>query len=706
MSLPRLRLSTKSIVLISLVALVLGGAWLGYYTGGVAISNRTSTGLDSSAALKGAADASASLQDKLTRYLKAGDSSALDDLLPLGITDVSGRGGHGLNRQVRSHGHWFPVFDLSGLTNIDSPDAGGVRLSEIPLQILSPHPDPVRVQEWMAHRFVAVGGVQPYSWTLSIEGDSSGFTLDATTGELKGMSDRPLNLPMNVYVRDAEGTEVSAATTLVIASEEPLEILTTTIPEGTPGQPYQTALTGNGGAQPYVWTLTLGPPGWTCDRDTGVITGTFDKPAEHELRVTLSDSVTQVDRSFVALAKGGLDIVTPSLLPPAAPGAQYSGTFEAMGGTPPYRWMLIGGQLPSGWSVSEDGHLSGQSPEMEARFEFQIQVTDANGLTFEKMFQIPISNGLLVIPSREKAGLAWQYEAMRTTLGVPVSSVSLKRNGTEIYRGTGTNVVDRGLRTGTSYSYELIAITTDGRWLPYAAAVTKILPMNRARAVMGESGDPYADRVAVFAPLSAAGYGSAHVPMNVTGPPDGASTYAPAHLPNHVLSLHANTSGGGSIVLEFTDNIVESATGPDFTVFENVFFRDNDPNKRFMEPAVVEVALFEGQWHRFPCRVNVSAEGEGNLSQPAYYSQGFAGVNATTGDDPTDPTRSGGDSFDTASLGRPDLQWYRYIRLIGTGDQAMRDSAGRPIRHTSENFSLTGVGSSGFDLDAVTAVNY
>jgi hypothetical protein len=705
MTSPRLRSSTQKFILAFLLAMVLGGAWVGYYTGGVAVSSR-STDSSSSVALKGAADSTSSLQDKLARFLKRGESTALDDLLPLGITEVSGRGGHGLNRQVRSHGHWFPVFDLSGLTNLDSPLEGGLRLNQVPLMIMTPHPDPVRVEEWMNHRFVAIGGMPPYSWSMKIEGNASGFTLNATTGELTGMSDQPISLPMNVYVRDAEGTEASAATTLVIASADPLEILTTILPEGTPGQSYQAPLAGSGGAQPYVWTLTLAPPGWACDRDSGVITGTFDKPGEHELRVSLSDSVTQVDRSFVVMAKGGLDIVTPSLLAPAAPGAQYSGTFEAEGGVKPYRWMLIGGQLPSGWSVSEDGHLSGLAPEVATRFEFQIQVTDANGLTFDKMFQIPISDGLLVIPSREKAGLAWQYEAMRSALGAPVNSVSLKRNGIEIYRGTGTNVVDRGLRIGESYSYELTAITTDGQWLPYAAAITKILPMNRTRGVPGESGDPYADRVAVFTPLSAGGYGSANVPSNVTGPPDGASTYAPAYLPNHVLSLHAHASGGGSIVLEFTDNIVESATGPDFTVFENVFFRDNDPNKRFMEPAVVEVALFEGQWHRFPCRVSASAEGEANLTQPAYYSQGFAGVNATTGDDPTDPTRSGGDSFDTAALGRPDLQWYRFIRLISTGDQAMRDSAGRPIRHTSENFSLSGTGSSGFDLDAVTAVNY
>jgi hypothetical protein len=177
-------------------------------------------------------------------------------------------------------------------------------------------------------------------------------------------------------------------------------------------------------------------------------------------------------------------------------------------------------------------------------------------------------------------------------------------------------------------------------------------------------------------------------------------------LPSHVVSLHASKSGGGSIVLEFTNNIIESGNGLDFTLFENVFFITNDPKRRFMEPAIVEVALHEDEWHRFPCRVQIAADGSIDLKQPTYYTSGFTGVNATTGDDPTDPTRSGGDSFDLANLGRPDLTWIRFIRIIATGDLVLRDSTGIPISHTSENSALNGRASSGFDLDAASAVNY
>ncbi|MCB1209582.1 MAG: hypothetical protein KDK97_09660, partial [Verrucomicrobiales bacterium] len=129
------------------------------------------------------------------------------------------------------------------------------------------------------------------------------------------------------------------------------------------------------------------------------------------------------------------------------------------------------------------------------------------------------------------------------------------------------------------------------------------------------------------------------------------------------------------------------------------------PNKRFMEPAVVEVALFEGEWYRFPTSVNPPADGAVNLANPAYYVQGFAGINATTGDDPTDPNRSGGDSFDLDALRVPDLSWVRFIRITSTGDRVRLDDGGIPIQHTATNNALSGAGSSGFDLDAAAAVH-
>ena len=58
------------------------------------------------------------------------------------------------------------------------------------------------------------------------------------------------------------------------------------------------------------------------------------------------------------------------------------------------------------------------------------------------------------------------------------------------------------------------------------------------------------------------------------------------------------------------------------------------------------------------------------------------------------------------ALGAPDLKWIRYIRIQSTGDNALRDTAGQLIEHRRDLSATSGNGSSGFDLDAVSAVNY
>lgn len=688
-----------------LAALVAGGAfwvfWGGsspsFQRGGTATTRTGSHGQTGHGALHEGAD----------RFLRRGDSSLLDSLLPQGITEISGSGGKGLNRQVRAHGLWFPVFNLSKAGPEGAMSAAGVQLTQVPLMITNPHPPPGVVHEPLEHVFTAVGGVPPYQWAVEMPEEADGFQLDSTTGAFSGLSESPLQAAMNVYVTDAAGAQASAATTLAIGSSTPLQLLTTSLPAGTVGQEYNAALRAEGGTPPYTWSLETLSTGWTCAPSTGAVTASLTSPGEHDLHITLADMKSSVQSTLKVRVSEGLEITTPSPLPPAAPGSGYSGTFEAMGGTPPYRWALSAGSLPAGWILNADGSLAGTAPPSEAQHEFSVEVTDADGRTYQKPYELSISRGLLAIPSREKCGLAWSYNAMERTLGAKVAGASLRRNGLEIYRGTNNNWVDRNLPTGTFCNYELTALTTDGRALAYASAVATIVPITMQRAKEGVSGDPYADRVVSFSPLSAQGYGAASLPANVLGPPDGSSTFTPAHLPQHLVSLHASTSGGGAIVLEFTNNILESGPGLDVTVFENVIFQGNDPNKRFMEPAVIEVALFEGEWHRLPFRVTLPAEGgTPDLKQPAYYAQGFAGVNATTGEDPTDPTRSGGDSFDLSSAGAASLTWFRFIRLRATGDQVLLDAAGLPVRHTSENAALSGTGSSGFDLDAISAINF
>ena len=180
-------------------------------------------------------------------------------------------------------------------------------------------------------------------------------------------------------------------------------------------------------------------------------------------------------------------------------------------------------------------------------------------------------------------------------------------------------------------------------------------------------GDPWADSVVAFSPGPGAGFGEPYFPGNVLGPPDSmATSTSPSSSPRELLSLGT----GGSIILEFIDNIIVDKEGPDFTVFENPFYIGGDTTKSYAETGIVAVSQDGIDFIEFPYDPKTFA--------------GLAGVTPTNGAaDPTDPTVSGGDSFDLAEVGLPSA---RFVRVTDA-DSLVQDSG------------------PSFDLDAIVAIH-
>ncbi|MCB1234904.1 MAG: hypothetical protein KDM91_07515 [Verrucomicrobiae bacterium] len=659
----------------------------------------------------------------------AGAEAALLNRLGVDVSAAEGSGGEGIHRSVRHRGVWFPVF-APGRAGADA-DTDESGKNEPSLYIASPSPPRYRVGEEIGYRFEAVGGAPPYEWR--IEPGLDGFAIDSGTGWFSGKSDTPLAAPLGVFVRDAAGAEDSATYTLVIDEGEPLEIVTDDIPAGAVGADYTVELAARGGLSPYRWEAPEGlPSGFSLEAESGHLSGRVeDAGLDGEIAIRVTDAGGgEAARRFRLRIDSAIEIVTERDLPPAAPGAPYRREFQAEGGVPPYEWRLVEGSLPIGdgglpWTLSIDGILEGVAPRIESSHWFALEATDSAGNSARKEFALPVRQTLIVVPSREKAGLAWSMRDLHRFFGGAVAGVTVTRSTSPepdapaaiVYQGGGDNFVDRGLATGATYFYTLhVHSPAAAEPVAFARNSARILPFTKSRGQPGVTADPYADAVKIFRPLASGAYGAAFAPGNVTGPPDGAGTFSPAWRESEVLSLHARDAdfalppdaAGGSIVLSFEDNIVEFGPGEDLTIFENVFFIGGDPNRRFMEPAVVSVALFEGEWIRFPIDVVPPA---GVSSTPAtmdpfYYNRGFAGRNATTGDDPTDPARSGGDAFDLDRLPVSGLSWIRYVRLQSTGHSAWRDDVGGdPVEHIADFGALSGSGGSGFDLDAVAAIH-
>lgn len=180
--------------------------------------------------------------------------------------------------------------------------------------------------------------------------------------------------------------------------------------------------------------------------------------------------------------------------------------------------------------------------------------------------------------------------------------------------------------------------------------------------------DAFADRVISFSPGEGAGFGQDQLPAIVLGPPVGAGQYSG--------SVDAVSLGlGGQIVVALDGLIVKDGDGIDLMIFENPFeiFEGNV----YTEPGIVSVSEDGENWFEFPC----------DLTPPAYV--GCAGIkpvyaNESTGVSPLDPTVSGGDAFDLATVG---LERARYIRIIDAGIGTLSAPA------------------TGFDLDAVAVIH-
>jgi hypothetical protein len=92
-----------------------------------------------------------------------------------------------------------------------------------------------------------------------------------------------------ITASNGEAPDATIDFTLVVI--DPLAITTTSLPEGTPGQPYSTTLAATGGTTPYTWTLDSGqlPPGLVLETD-GTIHGTPTTRGIYNFTVRVTDS--------------------------------------------------------------------------------------------------------------------------------------------------------------------------------------------------------------------------------------------------------------------------------------------------------------------------------------------------------------------------------------------------------------------------------
>jgi hypothetical protein len=215
-------------------------------------------------------------------------------------------------------------------------------------------------------------------------------------------------MPSSIRVRwlPALGLALLAGTGTVLAScgsggggdfhsDANVSMITTTLPSAATGAAYAAQFAADFPHPPGTFILKSGtlPPGLTLNNDTGELEGfprlrgtfTFTIAArdgvDPDIPQQRDETFTEDSRRFVVPVALG----TPNILPQEVPSATYRNSYsypiQIAGGTPPYHWLMTGGGLPLGLSISDDGVLGSFPQEYQAAaYEFDVIATDANGL--------------------------------------------------------------------------------------------------------------------------------------------------------------------------------------------------------------------------------------------------------------------------------------------------------------------------------------
>ena len=186
------------------------------------------------------------------------------------------------------------------------------------------------------------------------------------------------------------GANSDTATITITEPTDPAISTLALLPPARTNIEYSTTLVAFGGRRPYTWTVADGnlPDGLILS-ELGVISGTSGSTGTGTFTVQVMDQDNKIDTRVFEITLSDLDIAT-STLPTAVKGVTYAASLAAIGGSEPYSWLVQGGALPAGITLSPEGVLSGK-PTAAGNAAITVRVTDSNSFVVTKSLLLPVS---------------------------------------------------------------------------------------------------------------------------------------------------------------------------------------------------------------------------------------------------------------------------------------------------------------------------
>jgi hypothetical protein len=225
-------------------------------------------------------------------------------------------------------------------------------------------------------------------WNINFNSSSGSDSLDGLLGS--GNYQNPGS--QNVTITNNNGT---ADFTILLCGG--IQILTTNLPSGQVNSHYDQFLQASSCSSTFTWSVVSGslPPGLTANPATGEISGIPTNAGTYIFTVQVTDgnslTTNQSLSLYIAPATVPLQVTTTSLAN-ATQNAAYSTNLTAIGGQPPYTWLLMPGSasLPAGLSLATNGVISG-TPIGIGTSQFIVTVTDATAAWTYQILSLTVS---------------------------------------------------------------------------------------------------------------------------------------------------------------------------------------------------------------------------------------------------------------------------------------------------------------------------
>lgn len=342
---------------------------------------------------------------------------------------------------------WIGLVGCAGTETASPPS---------PIAITTPSSLPsAQVGAGYQQTFSATGASGSVDWSVTSGTLPMGLTL-SSAGELSGTPGAAENATFTVRAASGGRSATGSFTLLVLPA--PLTILTTTLEAATLGLGYSRVLTAAGGTVTPAWSLTGGamPPGITLTA-SGIIAGNPTALGPYAFTVMARSGVDSALQALTLQVNPPPLAITTADLPLAKVGQRYTVPLESSGGIAERQWVLGGGSLPTGVTLSLAGILDG-TPTAPESTTFVVELTsgtqrvqrtlslwvDPAGFPSQALVQMPGNVFLPFIVQIQRGGtVTWRFAAephnviFQSAAGVPpdiniVSNVDVSRQFTTL----------------------------------------------------------------------------------------------------------------------------------------------------------------------------------------------------------------------------------------------------------------------------------